>query len=132
MRCDELSQEQWELLGDLFPTHGERGGQRRDHCRILNDIFWTLRTGAPWRDLPKRYGPWLTLYDRFPCWQEEGLFSEDDPVQFMMNIVSLSIFSVLGVPVVEAIFNLKIDRDKDFFEKRFQSIVHLLKKGMLP
>ena len=76
--------------------------------------------------------PRKLVYSKVLKWQEEGLFSEDDPVQFMMNIVSLSIFSVLGVPVVEAIFNLKIDRDKDFFEKRIQSIVHLLKKGMLP
>lgn len=65
-------------------------------------------------------------------WQEEGLISGDDPVQFIMNIVSLSIFSILGIPVVEAILNIKIDRDGDFFEKRIQSIVHLLKKGMLP
>jgi len=76
--------------------------------------------------------PRKLVYTKVLKWQEEGLFPEEDPLQFMMNIVSLSIFSILGVPVVEAIFNLKIDRDKDFFEKRIQSIVHLLKKGMLP
>lgn len=75
--------------------------------------------------------PQKLFHSRVLKWHEEGSISEDDPVHFIMNIVSLSIFSILGIPVVEAILNLKIERDKDFIEKRIQSIVHLLKKGML-
>ena len=74
MRRDELSEEQWRLLQDLLPENGKRGGQWKDHRPILNGIFWVLRTGAPWRDLPERYGPWHTVYDRFQRWQQEGLF----------------------------------------------------------
>jgi transposase len=35
-------------------------------------MFWVLRTGAPWRDLPERYGPWTTVYDRFCRWRDDG------------------------------------------------------------
>ena len=39
---------------------------------MVNGIFWILRTGAPWRDLPGRYGNWKTVYDRFRTWAEDG------------------------------------------------------------
>ena len=39
---------------------------------MVNGIFWILRTGAPWRDLPGRYGKWKTVYDRFRTWAEDG------------------------------------------------------------
>lgn len=74
MRRDELSQEQWEQLQELLPQNGNPGGQWKDHRPIVNGIFWILRTGAPWRDLPARYGPWHTVYDRFQRWQKDGLF----------------------------------------------------------
>ena len=74
MRRNELSDEQWELIGDLLPVNGQRGGQWKDHRPILNGIFWIIRTGAPWGDLPERYGPWKTVYDRFRRWRREGLF----------------------------------------------------------
>jgi transposase len=35
-------------------------------------LLWRLRTGAPWRDLPERYGPWQTCYERFRRWQQDG------------------------------------------------------------
>lgn len=87
---------------------------------LVTEIFSTV-------EIP----PQKLFHSRVLKWHKEGLISEDDPVHFIMNIVSLSIFSILGVPVVEAIFNLKIEQDKDFFEKRIRSIVHLFKKGML-
>lgn len=74
MRRDELTDAQWEQIEDLLPKNGERGGQWKDHRPILNGLFWVLRTGAPWRDLPERYGPWQTVYDRFCRWRENGLF----------------------------------------------------------
>ncbi|MBN2244990.1 MAG: TetR/AcrR family transcriptional regulator [Candidatus Aminicenantes bacterium] len=88
---------------------------------LVSEIFSSV--AVPPREL---------VYSKFLKWQEERLFSEEDPLQSMMNIVSLSIFSILGVPVVEAIFDLNIDRGGDFFERRIQSIIQLLKKGMLP
>jgi len=75
MRRYELTDGQWELIQDLLPSNwGQRGRQWKDHRTILNAILWVLRTGAPWRDLPERYGPWQTVYDRFGRWRREGLF----------------------------------------------------------
>jgi transposase len=74
-RRHELTDEQWELIEDLFPENGHhRGGQWKDHRMMLNAIFWWLRTGAPWRDLPERYGPWKTVYDRFNRWRKDGTY----------------------------------------------------------
>lgn len=56
----------------LLPGNGGRGQQWRDHRQVLNGILWKLRTGAPWRDLPDRYGPWRTVYTRFVRWQCDG------------------------------------------------------------
>jgi transposase len=41
---------------------------------MLDGIFWILRTGAPWRDLPERFGPWQTVYDYFAAWRKGGVF----------------------------------------------------------
>jgi transposase len=41
---------------------------------MLNGIIWILRTGAPWRDIPVRFGPWQTVYDHFNRWRKEGLY----------------------------------------------------------
>ena len=79
MRRYELSDEQWELIHDLFPVNTkQRGCPWKDHRTILNGLFWLLRSGAPWRDLPERYGPWQTVYDRFRRWQGAGLFDHYD------------------------------------------------------
>src|SRR5262249_56008637 len=48
------------------------GGQWRDHRQVINGILWKLRTGAPWRDLPERYGPWQTCADRLYRWRRDG------------------------------------------------------------
>lgn len=52
----ELTELAWRGIAPLLPRSG-RGGQRRDHRTVINGIVWKLRTGAPWRDLPERYGP---------------------------------------------------------------------------
>jgi len=64
-----LTDEEWAVLGPLLPPErsGQAGNPYRPHREVLNGIFWILRTGAPWRDLPERYGPWTTVYDRFPA-----------------------------------------------------------------
>jgi transposase len=45
-----------------------------DHRRILNGMWWILRTGAPWHDLAERYGPWRTVASRCYHWQKAGVF----------------------------------------------------------
>ncbi len=64
-------------------------------------------------------------------WHSKGLIAESDPVQFVFNIIPLCLFPFIAQPMVEAILNIRISNDKDFLEKRIQSISHLLKRGLL-
>jgi transposase len=68
----ELTEAAWAALAAQLPKPKGRGRPWQDHRRIINGILWRLRTGAPWRDLPARYGPWQTVYDRFVRWQRDG------------------------------------------------------------
>jgi transposase len=68
----ELTDKAWDWIEPLLPKNGRRGKQWQDHRRVINGILWKLRTGAPWRDLPERYGPWQTCYDRFARWRRDG------------------------------------------------------------
>ena len=69
----ELTDDEWNLLKGLFPTQ-KRGGKWNDHRTTLNGMLWILRSGAPWRDLPDRYGKWKSVYHRFNRWRRDGLF----------------------------------------------------------
>ena len=72
-RRHELTDEQWaELAPLLAPTKPKTGKPNHDHRTLVNGILWKLRTGAPWRDVPERYGPWSTVYSRFWRWQRAG------------------------------------------------------------
>ena len=69
-----VTDEAWGQIAPLLPHNGRRGGQWEDHRKVVNGILWKLRTGAPWRDLPSRYGPWQTCYDRFVRWRRDGIW----------------------------------------------------------
>jgi transposase len=70
-----LTDEQWALIADLFPTNSFKTGRRpRSRRQILDAIFWILRTGAPWRDIPREFGPWSTVWDFFDTWTKNGTF----------------------------------------------------------
>ena len=68
----ELADGAWAQIAPLMPENGRRGGRWRNHREVVNGILWKLRTGAPWRDLPERYGPWQTCYDRFSRRRRDG------------------------------------------------------------
>jgi transposase len=77
MNRGDLTNAQWERLRPLLPAQKPKIGRpAADHRRILNGMLWILRTGAPWRDLPKRYGPWRTVASRFYRWQKAGVFQQ--------------------------------------------------------
>jgi transposase len=68
----ELTDAAWAQIAPLLPPNGERGGQWADHRTVINGILRRLRTGAPWRDMPERYGRWQTCYDRFVHWRRDA------------------------------------------------------------
>ena len=69
----ELSDTEWSVIAPLLPNK-PRGVPRVDDRRVLNGIFYILRTGAPWRDVPDRYGPYTTVYNRYNRWAKAGVF----------------------------------------------------------
>ena len=68
-----LSDFEWSVIEPLLPNK-PRGVPRVDDRRVLNGIMWVLRSGAPWRDLPERYGPCMTCYNRFNRWRKKGIW----------------------------------------------------------
>ena len=77
MQRRELSDAQWEKLEPHLPPQQPRTGRpNKDHRPIINGILWQLRTGAPWRDLPKKFGPWQTVYSRFRKWTDDGTWQQ--------------------------------------------------------
>jgi len=69
----ELSDSEWATIKPLLPNK-PRGVRRVNDRRVLNGIFWVLRSGAPWRDLPVCYGPRTTCYNRFVRWRKAGVW----------------------------------------------------------
>lgn len=72
-RRHELKEEEWSAVADLLPRPKSTGRPGRPARDMLNGMMWILMTGAPWRDLPNRYGPWETVYRRFREWDREGV-----------------------------------------------------------
>jgi transposase len=69
----DLSDFEWSVIQPLLPSK-VRGVARVDDRRVLNGIFWRLRTGAPWADIPERYGSHMTCYNRFVRWRKAGVW----------------------------------------------------------
>lgn len=75
MRDRELTDAQWAALAPhLPPQRAATGRPAKDHRLVVEAILWRLRTGAPWRDLPERYGPWQSVYTRFRRWHAAGVW----------------------------------------------------------
>jgi transposase len=72
MRYD-LTDFEWSVIQPLLPRK-RRGVKPQNNRRVLNGIFWVLRAGAPWRDMPERYGPYTTAYNRFDRWRKAGIW----------------------------------------------------------
>src|SRR5438034_1413065 len=72
MRYD-LTDFEWSVIEPVLPMD-RRGPKPRENRRVLNGIFWVLRTGIPWRDLPERYGPYTSAYNRFNRWSRRGVW----------------------------------------------------------
>ena len=74
----ELKDSEWDRIAEMLPkkhpAKGKRGRQTKyDNRTVMNGIVWIARSGAPWRELPERYGNWKAVYARFQKWNEEGI-----------------------------------------------------------
>ena len=85
-RRHDISEAVWQKLEPYLPgREGTWGGRAQDNRQFLNAVFWILRTGAPWRDLPPDYGGWSNTHRRFIRWRDAGLWESllekviDDP-----------------------------------------------------
>ncbi len=73
VRRYEITDFEWSIIEPLLPNK-PRGVPRVDDRRVLNGIFWRLRSGSPWSDIPERYGPYTTCYNRFVRWRKVGVW----------------------------------------------------------
>ena len=74
-RRHDISDQTWELLKLLLPgCEGRVGRPASDNRLFINPVFWILRTGAPWRDLPPDYGDWKNTHRRFCRWRDRGVW----------------------------------------------------------
>lgn len=69
----ELTDKEWLIIEPLLPNK-PRGVPRVDDRRVLNGILWRFRSGAPWVEIPERYGPSTTCYNRFVRWRKAGVW----------------------------------------------------------
>lgn len=86
MHRHEIAQEAWERIEGLLPGKaGDPGVTAADNRLFINAVSWIAKTGAPWRDLPRRFGPWNSVFQRFNRWSKKGVWQKvaealaDDP-----------------------------------------------------
>jgi transposase len=76
----DLTNEQWKLVETILPPDAVRDDGRgrpwTDRRTVLNGILWILRSGAPWKDMPDRYGSYQTAHRRFQNWVRSGVFEQ--------------------------------------------------------
>lgn len=85
-RRHDMADETWKLLEPHLPGRaGAWGGVAKDNRLFINAVFWIMRTGAPWRDLPPDLGHWSRVHRRFIRWRDKGVWEKlleiliDDP-----------------------------------------------------
>ena len=71
-----LTDEEWDLIADVFPEPAATGRPRRDARMVLDGVLWVLRTGSPWRDVPEEFGAWKTCWRMFDQWNADGTLVE--------------------------------------------------------
>jgi len=75
MRRYEIDEQAWDRVQDLLPGKaGDVGRSAVDNRQFLHAVLWIARSGAPWRDLPERFGPWNSVYQRFRRWAKKKVW----------------------------------------------------------
>lgn len=73
MSRGDLSEGEWRTLQAALPV-ARTGRPPGDLRQTINGILWRIRTGTPWRDVPEKYGKWMTVYQRFRRWSQTGVW----------------------------------------------------------
>lgn len=73
MSRHQLTDEQWNLIADLFPPPKQTGRPRSNLRQMVDGVLWILNTGSAWLDLPECYGPKSTVWDHFDSWNHNGI-----------------------------------------------------------
>ena len=77
MRRHEIPDDRWGRIKDLLPGQpGDPGVTAKDNRLFINAVLWIAKTGAPWRDLPERFGPWGSVWKRFDRWARKGVWKQ--------------------------------------------------------
>jgi putative transposase len=92
MRRHELTDAQWSLIKDHLPgKRSDPGRTATDNRRFVDGVLWLARTGAPWRDLPERYGRWNSAFQRYSRWSKRGIWhrilqaiGDDEDVEYLL------------------------------------------------
>ena len=71
-----LSDAQWRFVEPHLPAPKGRGRPPSDRRMLVDGVLWIINTGAPWRDLPERFGPWQTVYDNYARWARDGTLDQ--------------------------------------------------------
>jgi transposase len=71
-----LTDDEWELISNVFGKPSVMGRPRKDPRMVLDGILWVLRTGSPWRDVPEEFGAWKTCWRMFDQWNANGTLVE--------------------------------------------------------
>jgi transposase len=75
LRRHEITDQHWDAVKDLLPgKEGDPGATAKDNRLFVNAVLWIAKTGAPWRDLPERFGNWNSAFQRFNRWCKSGVF----------------------------------------------------------
>jgi transposase len=74
MHRHALTDEQWTRLQKVLPTR--RTGPGSNDRKFIDAVLYRARTGVAWRDLPERFGPWKSVYNRFTNWSKRGLWAK--------------------------------------------------------
>jgi transposase len=75
LRRHEIKDEDWDRIKDFLPGQpGDPGVTAKDNRLFINAVLWIGKTGAPWRDLPERFGKWGTVWKRFDRWAQKGVW----------------------------------------------------------
>ena len=74
MRRHEVTDSQYERIEHMLPGKPGDPGVTADNRLFINAVFWIAKTGAPWRDLPERFGNWNSVFQRFNRWAKRGIW----------------------------------------------------------